>query len=315
LRTGVIKHDAHGLDIDREGKDTDRFFKAGADVLIRSPAGAFLRTHHRDDVPLEHVMREFGPQVDLVLVEGHKTTPLAHKLWISGPEGDQPPPEATNIQRVLKRGEDRAQLAMEIIEPALQRLWRSSPVYAGVLIGGGSTRMGRPKHLITENGETWLHTSVAAVQQQVDKVVILGSGEIPADLRSLTVLPDVEDAGGPLRGMLAAMRWAPMASWIFVPCDTPGLTAEAMRWILTNRKPGVWAVQPRQMESGILEPLPGWYDFRSRHLLERCRGPADLAGHEKVATPPLPREFAGAWTNLNTPSELNTARRTRTIKT
>ena len=42
LRTLVIKHDAHGLNIDRRGKDTQLAFAAGADVLARD---------HRQSVP------------------------------------------------------------------------------------------------------------------------------------------------------------------------------------------------------------------------------------------------------------------------
>ncbi len=309
LRIGVVKHDAHGLDIDRKGKDTDRFFQAGADVMIRGPAEAFLRTHRCDDTPLEQALRAFAPQVDLILVEGHKTTPLAHKLWLCGAEGDQPPPEVTNIRRVLKRQDDRAQLAMEFIGTELPLLWLATPVYAGVLIGGRSTRMGRPKHLIGKHGETWLHKTVAAVRPRVDKVVILGGGEIPSDLRSLPILPDVEDAEGPLRGMLAAMRWAPLTSWLFVPCDTPGLDTAALRWLLSHRKPGVWAVLPRQTEAGVVEPLPGWYDFRSQPLLENCRGPSGLAAYKQAATPEIPGEFAAAWTNVNTPSEFDACAR------
>lgn len=37
LRVAVIKHDAHGFDIDREGKDTWRFQMAGADLVAISP--------------------------------------------------------------------------------------------------------------------------------------------------------------------------------------------------------------------------------------------------------------------------------------
>src|SRR5450759_1691239 len=160
--------------------------------------------------------------------------------------------------------------------------------------------MGRPKHLITTStGRTWIEMIVASIQPLVRQVAILGKGEIPESLERLPVLPDVEDAQaspeapprraqGPLAGILSAMRWRPDVSWLFLSCDMPRITTDALRWLLANRKPGVWAVLPRRTESGGVEPLPGWYDLRSQHLLETCRGPAGLAGHENVATPLIP---------------------------
>ncbi|MEI6148578.1 MAG: molybdopterin-guanine dinucleotide biosynthesis protein B [bacterium] len=304
LRVGVIKHDAHGLDIDREGKDTDRFFKAGADVLIRGPAEAFFRAHRRDDMPLENVLRVLGPHVDLILVEGHKTTPLANKLWLSGPEGDPPPAGVTPVQFILGRNEDRPHLAMDLIEARLPSLWRAAPLYAGILTGGRSSRMGRPKHLIEQNGETWLERAVSAVRGQVEKIVLLGRGEVPALLQDLPVLNDVENACGPLSGMRAAMRWAPLTSWIFVPCDLPLLSGDAVRWLLEQRRPGVWAVLPLLPGASRPEPLLACYDFRSATLLESVNRPSDCAGKEKVVSPLIPAAWVRAWKNVNTPEEL-----------
>lgn len=304
LRVGVIKHDAHGLDIDHEGKDTDRFFKAGAEVLIRSQNETFLRAHRRDDLPLDHVLRMFGPHVDLILVEGHKTTPLAHKFWLCGPEGNEPPPEVTNIQRLLRREEDRPRLVMELIEAVLPQLWRAAPLYAGILMGGRSSRMGKPKHLLERNGETWIERAVAILHGQVKNTVLLGRGDVPPGLWKIPVLCDAEDTCGPLSGMRAAMRWAPLTSWIFVPCDLPLLSEDAVRWLVEQRQPGVWAVLPRRSHTALPEPLLAYYDFRAFALLETVSHPAACAGKEKVRSPLVPSTLAEAWQNVNTPEEL-----------
>ena len=92
LKVGVIKQDAHGLDLDREGKDTDRIFKAGADVFIRDTAQTFARCHRQADVPLPCLIKQLGPQYDLILVEGHKTTPLPRKIWLCKADEETPPP-------------------------------------------------------------------------------------------------------------------------------------------------------------------------------------------------------------------------------
>lgn len=74
LRVGVLKHDAHGFDMDTPGTDTDRLTRSGADaVAISSPTGfAYLEWRPMD---LEETARHFEG-VDLVLTEGYKSGPF-----------------------------------------------------------------------------------------------------------------------------------------------------------------------------------------------------------------------------------------------
>ena len=304
LQVGVVKHDTHGLNIDHEGKDTDRIFRAGADVLIRGPGQLFLRAHDRGALTLHDTLRQMAPYYDLLLVEGHKTTPLENKIWLCGEGGEPPPPEANNIRRVLLRSEDRTRIVLEMIDAWLPAAWQVAPLHAGILIGGQSTRMGRPKHLLADGDATWLERTVAVVTPCVAQVVLLGKGELPERLRHLPLLPDVPDAQGPLRGMLAAMRWAPAASWLFLPCDVPLLSEAAIRWLIAQRRPGVWGALPLLPGATRPEPLPGYYDWRAARFLERARGPIDLAAERQVAQPPVPPELAGSWRNVNTPDDL-----------
>jgi molybdopterin-guanine dinucleotide biosynthesis protein MobB len=305
LRIGVIKHDVHGVQVDREGKDSDRFFRAGADVLMRSLDELFLRAHPRTDASLETTLRLLAPHYDLLLLEGHKDTPLVDKVWLLKDEGEMCPPEVVNVRRVLRRDEDRAGILLELLLPWLQEIVRATPVCAGILIGGESRRMGQPKHLLTmPDGQTWLERIAASLPSEVRHLVLLGKGTIPASLAHLPRLPDVADRQGPLAGMLAAMRWQPDVSWLFLSCDMPRLTAAGLQWLLSHRAPGVWGVLPRAEREGI-EPLPGWYDFRVCHLLEPCKGPSALAEHAKIVTPQIPAEFAPAWINLNSRAEVD----------
>ncbi len=73
-RVAVIKHDVHGFEIDREGKDSWRFTQAGADmVILSSPQKTAVidqRPHTLwDNLRLVH-------DVDLILVEGYKNEPI-----------------------------------------------------------------------------------------------------------------------------------------------------------------------------------------------------------------------------------------------
>ena len=304
LTVGVVKHDVHGLNIDQEGKDTDRFFKAGADVIIRGSEQCFFRAHRRGDMPLPDLITVIGPHYDLVLVEGHKATPLEQKVWLCSDAGEGPPPEASHMRRVLRRDEDRVRIVLELIDAWLPCAWRASPVYAGILIGGKSRRFGRPKHLLNDHGRTWLERTVEKVRPHVDGIAILGAGAIPDGLDSIPVLCDIQDAEGPVAGMLAAMRWRPLTSWVFLPCDLPLLAGESVHWLLGHREPGVWAVLPRLPEAPGPEPLLAYYDFRAMSMLECASRPSEVAAGAHVITPIVPEHLRASWQNVNQRQDL-----------
>ncbi len=70
LRIGVVKHDAHGLTLDREGKDSRRFARAGAEVVALSSPGQTALLIQRE-LSLDELLN--GIQgVDLILLEGFK---------------------------------------------------------------------------------------------------------------------------------------------------------------------------------------------------------------------------------------------------
>ncbi|MGQ9483703.1 MAG: molybdopterin-guanine dinucleotide biosynthesis protein B [Desulfosoma sp.] len=70
---GTVKHDVHGFDMDREGKDTWRHARAGAQTIaISSPERvASIRTVPHE-LPLEDVVARYFWDEDLVLAEGFK---------------------------------------------------------------------------------------------------------------------------------------------------------------------------------------------------------------------------------------------------
>lgn len=90
LRVATIKHDVHGFEMDRPGKDSWRHKKAGAAAtIVTSPTqiGMVIDTDH-DHQPWE--LMALLPGMDLIVVEGFKRAPLP-KIEVFRPETGKPP--------------------------------------------------------------------------------------------------------------------------------------------------------------------------------------------------------------------------------
>ena len=75
LKVAVVKHDAHGLSFDQEGKDSDRFAKAGAQYSIVSSQENSAVFIAKPLEPEEAV--SLAKDADLILVEGYKNASFA----------------------------------------------------------------------------------------------------------------------------------------------------------------------------------------------------------------------------------------------
>jgi molybdopterin-guanine dinucleotide biosynthesis protein B len=72
-RVATVKHDVHGFDVDREGKDSWRHKQAGAHtVVISSPNKVALIRDVEKDLTLDEIRDKLIQDVDLILSEGYK---------------------------------------------------------------------------------------------------------------------------------------------------------------------------------------------------------------------------------------------------
>lgn len=85
-RLGTVKHDTHGFEIDKPGKDSWRHAQAGSDaVVISGPRKLALIRQLETEMPLDEIVPLMG-DVDLVITEGYK-------------RGDKPKIEVTRLER------------------------------------------------------------------------------------------------------------------------------------------------------------------------------------------------------------------------
>lgn len=74
-RVATVKHDVHGFDLDKPGKDSWRHAKAGSDaVVISSPQKLALIKKVDHDSSLDEVASLLGADFDIILTEGFKSS-------------------------------------------------------------------------------------------------------------------------------------------------------------------------------------------------------------------------------------------------
>lgn len=307
LSVAVIKHDVHGIDHDPSSKDSDRLFRAGADVFVHGPTETLARANHGLETSLEATLEQLLPRYDLVLLEGFKQW-SGRKAWLLRNEEASLSTDVGQCDLMLPWESNRAEILEETLLRFLREQLERAPVNACILIGGASTRMGRAKHLLPlddGSGETWLHRTVRTLQPFCQRVVLAGRGDVPPDLRHLPQLPDAPGVSGPLAGLLTVMRWAPRTDWLLSACDLPFLSTEAVSWLLAQRQIGAWAAIPRTAEHAPPEPLLAWYSFRCRHVAETLAQAAQpalrqLTKHPKCRTIVVPCDLSQAWQDVDT---------------
>lgn len=75
-KVGVIKHTHHSFEFDKEGKDSYRHKKAGADaVLIASPQRIAMIKDQQEDASFDKIVR-YMDDMDLIIAEGFKKEKL-----------------------------------------------------------------------------------------------------------------------------------------------------------------------------------------------------------------------------------------------
>ena len=186
----------------------------------------------------------------------------------------------------------------------------TAPATTGlVLAGGGSTRMGTDKLLLTVGGQRLIDRAYAALEPICERVLVAASGRIIPGLE-LEVVDDAEGAG-PLAGILGGLRVASTPLLAVVAGDMPVAKAAVFRRLAAHWH-GEAAVVPRA--DGMLQPLHAVYATAEHDRFQRLlkageRSPRRAAQALDAAVVDAdvydPAGDAGAfWTNINAPADL-----------
>ena len=307
LFIGVVLSPPTGADGERTAEIADRLLRQGACAV---GSWAHAESRGQDPSPAHDpatVIADLAGRCDLVVVCGPPPLSLPTvRLGAHAP--DEPAVAAGDVIATLPPGAAREGSLAAVLVAEVEGSWHRREVLAGVLIGGGSTRMGRPKHMARVAGDVLLERVLSAVRPHVASAALLGAGEIPSSCADLASIPDAPDAGGPLAGMLAAMRASPTSCWLFVACDMPLVDETAVGWLVGQRRPGSWVIQPRG-RAGWPEPLFAVHEPMARHHLEALAregllAPRHLASRRGHRAPALPPHLVPLIESANTVEDL-----------
>lgn len=324
LRVGYLKHDAHGFQMDRPGKDTAVLAQAGAALVAISDQDhqAVLRTSPRDPIQALDLL-----EPDVLLVEGHKKLRLPRIALLdeagailSDPALLEHPPLAVvhpgacpplpwDVPRFHRNDP-------EGIAGFVERAWAarvaSLPRFGLVLTGGLSLRMGCDKAQIETRGRTQADRTFRLLEGLCAQVYVSCRRE-QADWPGRLGRPQIHDIildHGPIGGILGAFHAHPEAAWLVVACDLPCLREASLQRLAEARNPFRFATAFRG-HGGRPEPLCTLYEPKSRARLWQglaagLPGPRDILAQSPIAL--LDGAEFDLW-DADTPGELEAALR------
>ena len=96
-------------------------------------------------------------------------------------------------------------------------------ISVGILVGGASRRMGRPKATMDVDGESMVERTIRAARRCVGNVALLGTPpfELNESLGSIDLIPDAIPNAGPIGGLLGLMRSTDSRAVLLLACDMP----------------------------------------------------------------------------------------------
>ena len=110
LRVAAVKHDAHRIELDTEGKDSWRMRQAGAETLLVGSNQLAWMSDDASSPPLADLVSLFFADADVVIVEGYRSAGLP-TVRVQRPEVEDPtwdPPRGELLGTVHPSEVDRA---------------------------------------------------------------------------------------------------------------------------------------------------------------------------------------------------------------
>lgn len=185
-------------------------------------------------------------------------------------------------------------------------------VTGAILLGGKSSRMGTPKHLVAlGDGRTMAAHVADALREVCGRIVVVGSAH---GLESVGFeaerVSDLRPGFGPLGGIEALLASGIDDEYLVCPCDLPGVTAEVLRALLEETEAASTILR---VSGDVALPLPARISARALPLVRAMLdegGGAVRAFHARAGARVV--DVPGAWgallMNVNSPADVDALR-------
>ena len=274
-RVGVVKSCGRTFQIDHQGKDSYRLKQAGAaQVLINNPQQLAFISDFEPGVELNQLIEDHFQNVDIVLVEGHKSSPHP-KIAVmrqDNPRGVIPLETLNNVLACVSDGPHQQgiphfkpheyQAIADFIINRGEILTVNEQVAGVVLAGGKSLRLGRDKVNFKIGASTLLERTTSLLKELFEEVWVIGR-KLDHELitRGIKWHLDLIQNIGPMVGIYTALKVMDKEACLVVACDMPKLNLSVLEKLLhvREKEPGADIIVGRQAALGKVEPLTAIY--------------------------------------------------------
>ncbi len=270
LKVGYLKHDAHNLSVDRDGKDTKRIFDAGAVAVIASSSLEIFSRVRGDGY--DYLLMDAFYDCDIILAEGYKQS-WWDKFYLNPYAGGISEIKvAGNIVGKVGNGgipHDDIDALEKEVRGWLANSCLQKKLIGGLLIGGNSKRMGSPKSTTEYRGSAMAKTVFDLLSFVTARSYLIGNGELPEALLNKERISDIPERNGPLAGILSAHRFIPDADWLILAVDMPELSESYLRRLISKREAGFRFIGASNPDNGKIETLCAVYSSQLLGSIER----------------------------------------------
>ena len=183
-----------------------------------------------------------------------------------------------------------------------------------ILAGGKSSRMGENKALMKIGNRLVIEKLTDLMTSLFQNVIIIANDSAPYNFLQLPIYSDIFPNKGPLTGIHTGLTYSKTHENFIIPCDTPLLTPEIIRYI-ANFKTNKPITIPKC--DGYIQQLIGRYRKECAHLAKQILLSNQLllnnkcmvlefiekAGGEIIEIESLPFYKKGAFYNMNRPDD------------
>jgi len=305
-----IKSDVHGFMMDKEGKDTFRIYKAGAQSVYISDF------KHRAYISKKKLNNDLFKEelllYDIVLIEGYKEEKIYKYLFSDKKDSKLLFKDDERLLGIIKSDKNiflenkvfhRDDIDAIKSDLELSLLKRKPKLNALILVGGKSSRMGTDKALIKYGNKTQVKILAELLSSYVENVFVsVNENQYDSDsYKEFNLIKDRIEGIGPIGGLLSAFINDNKSAYLVVACDMPLIDDEVIVNLIKNRdflKFGTFYENDYSFEPLIAIYEPKIFNFLLKSLIKKS-----YSIKKNIKDLPLnliKNKYKGKFKNINT---------------